>query len=265
MINKCITIEDLQLSDKNLVKRIGQYGIYYRGEDNDSFFRSEIFRYIKLSYFFSMMDESILYIPNRKSFTDLRDKIGMGKYIPKYKYDFKIKPIDAWKDRKWRKELQEEKNAAMDVCISCWTKDTQMYGRCEESFLMWKAYSDSKELVCRIGTSVQLLLDSIIELPCDFVISKVEYTKENDHSLNGLLFNKTMYYSTEHEVRLVALSRGKDHMSLRIDPYKLVQNVKTSPFIPPLIENAVIEALKRKYVNLKDKIGPSEVMEYPHV
>ncbi len=258
-----LTIQDLGLTETNLIRKIGDYGVYFRDSIQNIFLETEIFRYMKLDYFCSLVDEGILYIPNRNKFTDLRDRLGLEKYIAKHPFDFEFSAIPSYRERGWRKSLEKENKKVMDVCISCWTTDMLLNGVVDESFLMWKSYANT-ELACRIKTSIKHLINSITELSCDIVVSGVEYSNDNNKTYNDLLFKKTCYYESEHEVRFVALTSGKDHVDIKINPDSLNLSIKTSPFLTPIMESMVINGLKRKFPLLKNVIEPSKVMEYPY-
>lgn len=259
----CLTIQDLGLSEENLVKKIGDYGVYFRDSIQNLSLYTEIFRYMKLDYFCSLVDEGILYIPNRNKFTDLRDRAGLEKHIAKHPFDFGFSIVPSYRERGWRKQLEKEKEKVMGVCISCWTTDILLNGEVDESFLMWKSYANT-ELACRLKTSIIHLINSIVELSCDLVVSGVEYSNNNNKSYNDLLFKKNCYYESEHEVRIVALTNEKDHVDIKINPESLYFSLTVSPFLTPIMESLVINGLKRRYPRLKDVIEPSRVMEYPN-
>lgn len=258
----CLTIQDLGLSEVNLIRKIGDYGVYFRNSRQNIFLNTEIYRYMKLDYFCSLVDENILYIPNRNKFTDLRDRLGLEKYISKHPLDFGFSSVPSYKERGWRKQREKENKKAMDLCISCWTTDILLNGEVGESFLMWKSYANT-ELACRLKTSIIHLINSIEELSCDLVVSGVDYSNNNNKSYNDLLFKKSCYYESEHEVRIVALTNEKDHVDIKINPESLYLSLNVSPFLTPIMESLVINGLKRRYPRLKSVIEPSRVMEYP--
>lgn len=258
----CLTIQDLGLSEDNLVKKVGGYGVYFRDSIQNLSIYTEIFRYMKLDYFCSLVDEGILYIPNRNKFTDLRDRLGFEKHIAKHPFDFGFSSVPSYRERGWRKQLEKEKEKVMGVCISCWTTDILLNGEVDESFLMWKSYANT-ELACRLKTSIIHLINSIVELSCDLVVSGIEYSNNNNKSYNDLLFKKSCYYESEHEVRIVALTSGQEHVDIKINPNCLNLSLKTSPFLTPIMESLVINRLKQRYPRLKNVIEPSRVMEYP--
>lgn len=259
-----LTIDDLNLSNEHLIRRVGDYGIYFRHISPDICVDTEIFRYMKLPYFTSMIRDKVLYMPNRHSFSDLQDGRGLRKHISKHFLDFGFSAVDAYKNRGWRKQFNKDKEKSMNLCISCWTTDKLSDGSCDESFLMWKAYAFT-EMSCRIKTTIQQFIYCITDIPCDLVVSDVEYNNTIPQTISQLLFRKTNYYKSENEIRVVALIGKQDSVKIQIDPYTLIQGVKTSPFLNPILENYVIGGLKRSFPKLSGLIEPSKIMEYPYV
>ena len=81
MKRKILTIEDIDVLAKHRVKSIDGHDIYLRGLSSQINLSTTIFRYIKLPYLLDMIYNKRFFIPNRNSFTDLRDKVGEEKYI----------------------------------------------------------------------------------------------------------------------------------------------------------------------------------------
>ena len=78
-----------------------------------------------------------------------------------------------------------------------------------------------------------------------------------------LIFRKSLYYEDEQEVRMAVLSNRKEGVDLKIDKRILLNEIKISPFVPPVLGYFVLGNLKNwcnKYSNIK--IEYSKVMEY---
>ena len=256
-----LSIDDLwDPSATTIISQRGNHNIYFRAISPSISLDTKIYRYIKIEYLFDLIDRKRLYIPNRNSFTDLRDKIEIEKRFEPLA--LQLEPVPSRKCRKDAQELKELKRLTFNICVSCWTLDSRRNSDCNESFLMWKAYRHNGD-ICRIGTTIGHLIDSIESVPCDVAISDVCYDKRNAYVCDRLIFNKQLYYEDEQELRIAALSHKDLFIDLPIDPYILLDEITLSPFLIPRVENMYKSMLEKTYPKLKNKIKGSHIMEYP--
>lgn len=261
MKRKDLTIEEIGWGETVAIKQMGhQHGIYFRNRSPKINLSTPIFRYMKLGHLISLIDNKSLYIPNRSTFTDLRDKMGFEKISLENLRSFGLEVAESYKNRKEKRAWREYQDKAFHVCISCWTTDKRSSDTADENFLMWKAYSATNDITCRVKTTIKDLIDSVEEISCDIAVSDVFYNGGSNR-YDKLIFGKSIYYESEQEIRIVALSTDS-HVEVKIDPYRLIQEVKTSPFVIPPVEGSIIGMLKKRYPQLKKKISPSKVMEY---
>ena len=243
-----------------MIKDFNGCGIYLPNHSNINM-DTKVYKYMKLSHLLSLIHKKEFYVPNRARFSDLRDKQGFEKHIPKHQFDFSISPVYSnRKDQNFYKNIEDERKKAFSLCISCWTMNLNANESINESFLMWKAYGNN-EIGCRIGTTIENLINSIIHIPYDIIISEVNYYGELT-GINNYIFGKSIYYESEQEVRMAVLSENEHHIQLEINPYSMLQEIILSPFIDPLMENFIINMVKENYPQLSERIFPSKVVEY---
>lgn len=261
MERKILTIEDIDVLAEHRVKSIDGHDIYLRGLSSLINLNTTIFRYIKLPYLLDLIYHKRFFIPNRKSFTDLRDKIGEEKHI-----EGKSSPFCAVPSYLERQRIARNKKKAFSACISCWTMDERKNGTNDENYLMWKAYS-SNDIVCRIETNIQNIIDSIKNLKYDMVISDVDYyscAQLND--IEKYIFQKSIYYENEQEIRFLVFCNKLDGIYIDINPQIFIKEIVISPFVSLLMQNFVCRQLKEfcNSHNLNVKIRTSNIMEYPN-
>lgn len=236
-------------------------GIYvYNGiaEENKS-----LFRYMNLEYLYAMLRSKKLYLPNRQSFPDLREKGRKEK--SRYAFTPQIMPHN--KEQRERNEWEIiARRYIYKVCISCWTFDEHEHpdqSLVHEDYLMWKAYA-SQAIGCRIETTVQDLIGSIenTDREFDLLLSKAHYAPEGFDSFYDCLFKKTLYYKNEQELRLCALTLDTNHVELPINPMQLIKKITISPFIDKDYAGLLIKALEAEFPELAGKVEPSHILEY---
>ena len=251
-------------ADFHLIRTCDKYNIYFRSISNDHSvsIKTPIFRYMKFSHLLSILKTSTLYIAHRSSFSDLRDKSGLSKFIPTERERFEIKPVISFKDKSGQLDIEHYTKKALDLCISCWTMDqTTPDGGIQENYLMWKAYQTS-DLMCRIGTTIENLINQI-EPTCDILISDVSYVNRGASLVDRVTFNKSKCYAGEREVRLVPLKLGQPFIQLQIQKLdEWLESIVLSPFVTPQIENMLCSYLRTTFPWVKPKIRPSAIMEY---
>ena len=262
MNNKCITIEELELPKDYFIREVNGHSIYFRPytHDFDLSLNTKIYHYMKLSTLLDMLFYKRMHVSNREKFTDLREKKGLNKIVEELS---SFSPVPSYNDMIRLRKAEKDKSRALSVCVSCWTLDRRCNDKIDESFLMWKAYSEDN-IVCRIGTTIGQLINSIKTTPSDIIISNVDYKgKIEMNKYEDLIFRKSIFYEDEQEVRMVVLSNSKDGVDIKVDNKTLLNEILISPFIPPVFAYFILSELKvwcKKYNSIQ--IGYSKVMEY---
>lgn len=162
-------------------------------------------------------------------------------------------------------ELFEKIRNSYNICVSCWTYDTHIVERpgdqVEEDFLMWNAYTGGI-IGVRIETTIEDFLNSIKEIPCDIVVRNVEYKRESfTNNVEEAIFNKTIYYSKEQELRICVLCLD-DKLYLDVDVTKMIHAICLSPFISNTYADFIKKSLETKFEILKGKVFKSKLLEY---
>ena len=259
MEEKHITTKELGLSESSFSRKVRGHSIFLRGYNHNLQPETKIFRYIRLSTLLDLLFYGELHVSNRRDFTDLREKkllnkitgnISVFSYVPNYR------------DRQKMKEMEKK---ALSVCVSCWTLDNRGNDKADESYLMWKAYSNN-DITCRIGTTIGRLINSIKETPSDIVISDVDYQGQKEmNEYENLIFRKSLFYEDEQEVRMAVLSDNREGIDLKINKSTLLNEIKLSPFIPPTLGFFILGELQNwcKSNKCNDvNIEYSKLMEY---
>lgn len=255
MNKPCLTIEDFNLTKNDSVREKCNHKIYLRTIDNKISLDTPIYRYMKLDYVIDMIENNRLIVPMRSSFTDLYDKVGAIETNRLYRR--KINQVPSYKDRQ---RINRENKKAYSTCVLCWTMDRRENESSDESYLMWKAYSNNS-ITCRIETTVRKLIDSIKKIPYDMLISEVYYGKKCDNRYEEKLFCKLQNYKDEQEVRLLVLCNRKEHLSLDIDPIVLLTEIIVSPFISKNLRNIIIKDLQERCSGFNVRVRPSSIKE----
>jgi len=265
----CISLQEFEMTDEKPVRQFDEHHFiimkdHCHGLKNDT----KIYRYMRLSALLDMIYYKVMHVPNMQDFTDLREKKGHKKIIEQetslYKFpNFKISAVPSYREILYIKRKEKERLRALSVCVSCWTLDKRRNNENDENFLMWKAYSKD-DMVCRIGTTIGQLINSIKKTNHDIIISDVDYNNKVEMSeFESLIFKKSIHYEDEQEVRMVVLSDKRAGIDLQIDIPKLLNEIKISPFIPPVLSSFILWQLKTWCKNLENiKIDYSNVMEY---
>ncbi len=220
-----------------------------------------IFRYMSFEHLLSILKSNELYIPNKLTFTDLREH-GYKEYLLHF---FHFLPVPRNEEQRKRNKIDSQKRGtAYNVCASCWTYDIlKQNQKVYENYLMWKAYA-YQEIGCRIESSIQDLINCIKEPEKQeaILLANIIYGEEGIDSYFDSVFKKTPHYSHEQEIRLCVLT-SEGYIKLPIDPMKLIKKITFSPFVSKEYVNFHISQLTTKYPELKNKIESSHILEYP--
>ena len=157
MVNKCVTLTELGFTDDEPERVIGNHCIMMKSHRIDLQHDTKIYRYMRLSTLLDMLFYGIIHVPNRMDMTDLREKQGLNDVIDGLS---SFEKVPSYKEQLLIKKMGMDKRRALSVCISCWTLDRRNSNSCDESFLMWKAYSKD-EIICRIGTTIGQLIECV--------------------------------------------------------------------------------------------------------
>lgn len=259
---KDFTIDDFGIRSNTLLKSESDHNIYFRHFSTELTLDTPIFRYMKLEYLLEMLIKKQLFVSNRSCFSDLRDKCAKEKCRDKGKLRFGSSPATNNKNKQWLKQIEDEKEALKELCISCWTLDNIYDNRVDENILMWKSYRDG-DLMCRVGTTIRKLIDNIVPT-CDIIISDICYDSNPRGGLISMYtFHKLPYYSPEMEVRLVMCKRTTESQIVELkNVMEMIDTITLSPFISPRLEHIILKTLEESFPMLSNKIQPSKIMEY---
>ena len=116
-----------------------------------------IYKYLKLPYLLELLTTKNLYIARRDIFSDRRDakgdKIQLSEYINTFDFAKRL-------TKKEMKSKELKSKFIWNQFISCWTLNINSEREFFENYLLWKNY-DSRDIVCRIGTTINKLIFSI--------------------------------------------------------------------------------------------------------
>lgn len=260
MSNHCVSIEEIIPSEERPIRKMDKHRIFVKGHNYKLMPETKIYRYMRLSTLLDMLFYGIIHIPNRLDFTDLCEKNGLNQLVEKLST---FSSVPSYREKQRMKRMERDRQRALSVCVSCWTLDQRNNQTNDESYLMWKSYSKD-DIVCRVGTKIGQLIDSIKETSYDVIISDVDYKGEIEMTeYENLIFRKSIYYEDEQEVRMAVLSNSKAGIDLRVDNHILLDEIKISPFVPPVLGYFILSHLKewcKKYP--KVRIEYSKVNEY---
>ena len=183
-----------------------------------------VYKYIKRDYFKKMMQSHQLYVANRASFSDQREK----QWKENLKMRFLLTPaFPSPREKQYYRDLSKKIDEAYTLCISCWTFDK--HNDCDESITNWKCYGED---TCRIETTIEDLIWCIHPTDKVIIISPVSYeTSEYNGTVYNAIFKKYVSYQDEQELRMCLLS-SDNSVLLNIDTSKLIHKVRLSPFVP---------------------------------
>lgn len=260
MSNQCVSIEEIISSGENPIRTIDEHRVFVKGHNYKLMSETKIYRYMRLSTLLDMLFYEIMHIPNRLDFTDLCEKNGLNKLVEELS---SFSSVPSYREKQIMKRMEKDRQRALSVCVSCWTLDQRNNKTNDESYLMWKSYSKD-DIVCRVGTTIGQLIESIKGTSYDIIISDVDYKGEVEMmEYEDMVFRKSIYYEDEQEIRMAVLSNNKAGIDLIVDNHILLDEIKISPFVPPVLGFFILSQLKnwcKKYP--KVRIEYSKVMEY---
>ncbi len=254
-----ISLSDIDLDRSSLkeIKKVDDFTIYLKEYNISLPEQTPLYRYIDLSRLVDLLYNKKLFIPSIKQFSDLDEKYGCRKYP----YNPEFRPVLSYKDKIMNNRKDKEMDKLLSLCAKCWTLDKRTDGSIGETLLMWKTYA-SNDIVCRIKTTIRDLADSIKSSPCDIVIADMNYGKNDRLSVpEQLLFNKSIHYDQEQEIRMLCMVSKKSGIKIDVQPENLIKEIVISPFIPPQTVSFVISQLKKMYPS-PIVIKPSSIREY---
>ena len=217
---------------------------------------TKIYRYTSLDTLLHILSRSEYYVSKRICFTDKNEQ-GSFRNL---KYGFDMCPVGGDAPEyceAYQKYVREQKNAAMQAFVSCWTeKETECY-------LMWKSYA-SKGIGVRIETTVGQLLKSLQDNPVKIYCARVDYEPEGyKDTWFKRMFVKKEEYEQEHEIRICVIPESAEQRCCNGLPFKLtkpfITSVVLSPFRSVLEQKFLLESLNKNYPNLD--IRQSRVIE----
>lgn len=219
-----------------------------------------IYRYMSFEHLLSMLSNQELYVSNRKNFSDRRESGA----IFDLKTDLTLNIVEKNKriEGQRRKKYSRVREAAKSICISCWTfgNINQINNGANEDYLMWKSYN-KENVTCRIQTTIEDLIHCLLPQDnYDIIISDVSYSNMIIESTNNYIFNKSVYYYSENELRVCVLSEN-DYVKLRINPFEFIKGIIISPFISKEYSLFLSNQLKSIYSDWDTPIMISKIIE----
>lgn len=213
----------------------------------------KIWRYMDLWKFLDIIDNRKLYMSRADTFEDkLEGRIPIKK-VNKLEDGHPIKNLDGFSESSIKKSTY----------ISCWC------GEQEETYPMWKIYSDYRSAIA-IKSTVGNLIDSISENARDQYVGKIKYVNpEETYIFKGntyqLFFEKRDYFLFENEIRLLTslpYENGRELLELpagtklEIEPETLIDEICLAPLadknFKKLIELKLADIRLNKPVNFSD-------------
>ena len=112
--------------------------------------------------------------------------------------------------------------------------------------------------------------ESLILPSNDLIISSISYRSYNAKhisTLYGNVFEKTDFYSSEQEIRIIVLAnksneKNQRNLQIPIDAKGMISSIIISPFISEKLQNFISEEMIISYPYLANKISKSLLMEY---
>lgn len=171
-----------------------------------------------------MMQSHQLYVANRASFSDQREK----QWKENLKMRFLLTPaFPSPEEKQYYRDLSKKIDEAYTLCVSCWTFDK--HEGCDESITNWKCYGED---TYRIETTIGDLIWCIRPTDKVIIISPVSYeASEYNGTVYNAILKKYVSYQDEQELRMCLLSSAHCVL-LNIETSKLIHKVRLSPFVP---------------------------------
>ena len=217
---------------------------------------TKIYRYTCLDTVLHILSRSEYYVSKRICFTDKNEQ-GLYRNL---KYSFDLFPVGGDAPEyceAYQKYVREQKNAAMQAFVSCWTeKETECY-------LMWKSYA-SGGIGVRMETTIGKLLGSLQNNSVKIYCARVEYKPEGYRDTwFKRMFVKKEEYEQEQEIRICLRPENAEQRCCNGLPFKLtkpfITSVVLSPFRSVLEQKFLLESLNKNYPNLD--IRQSRIIE----
>lgn len=212
-----------------------------------------IYKYMKKEYFISMVQNNQLYVANRSSFSDRRER----HWKENIKMRFLFTPAFPTREEKERCNILSNKIVeAYKLCISCWTYDKHV--DCDESILNWKCYGEN---TFRIETTIEDLIWCFKPTDVKIVIAPVSYEKcEYDGTVYNSIFKKYISYQEEQELRMCLLS-SNHHEKLDIDTSRQIRKIRLSPFCSLDYNKKEKTQLENQFKHLSSRFELSHLCE----
>ena len=218
----------------------------------------QLWRYMELPKFISMLKNGAIYFSSPKGFSDIyegaccsqENKDDMDNF---YLSVFRFAIITA-SDNRWHNIKSDviEENAQQLLCqlfkrnddnifISCWHN-------CDfESEAMWKMYSVNNKYAIAIQCSLESLSRELGQKAEIKPVTYIDYTKRFVGPNKSYWF-KRKAFEYEKEVRAITYdseNRGKAGIEIKVNLESLIQNVYISPYAPDWFSKVVSDLISR--------------------
>lgn len=218
----------------------------------------QLWRYMELPKFISMLKNGAIYFPSPKGFSDIYE----GAYCSQHNKDdwdnfhlsfLRIAIITA-PDNRWHniKPDDVEENAQQllrrlskhnddKIFISCWHN-------CDfESEAMWKMYSVNNKYAIAIQCNFESLSRELRRKAQIRPVTYIDYTKHFVGTNESYWF-KRKAFEYEKEVRAIIYdfkNKGKTGIEIKVNLESLIQNVYISPYAPDWFSEVVSDLISR--------------------
>lgn len=210
-----------------------------------------IHHYMKLEYFFKLLETRKFRINRKKSFPDKNEhELPVRCLFGIHAVGKNENPLDKEIIESEYKILHNVFNEYKDtkgLFTSCWTNESH------ENNLMWLAYTQSYGI--RISSKVCKFVDSFQSTQFKIIGGEIRYQPYAPaKDVNKHLYNKNIYYKDEREVRFYFLpqtqiecSEKDSSIDLEINLNQMIDKVTISPYIHPILANIIKNYLESEY------------------
>lgn len=238
-------------------KQYSNKNVFYNTELSD--LSMKIYRYIDIDYLEELLRDNKLFVNNRKNSEDLFEHEESANHGRK---DAGIQicitsPTTTKKPQESHRLSQAEKED-YHICISSWADESRLNNKTDENIFSWGYYSKNlpqNHYLCRIETTMEDLINSIQEKQLNIWIGRANYhIGSSKWFLNNRIFGRPQEYEVENEIRMCIQQVTDDNYYLRINPAKMIHEIRISPYCPIDKAKKICEKLKNEY-----KIEPSKI------
>lgn len=210
-----------------------------------------IHHYMKLEYFFKLLETRKFRINKKKHFSDKNEhELPLKCIFGISAVGENVNPVDKEMVKLESQIFHNVFNKYKDskeLFTSCWTNESH------ENNLMWLAYTQSYGI--RISSTVYKFVNSFQTAHLKIVGGEMRYQSYTPaKDVNGFLYKKNIYYKDEREIRFYFLP--EDHiefiendssLNLEINLNRMIEKVTISPYMHPILVSIIKNYLESEY------------------